>query len=79
MSKKHQQYLMEDDVGVEGYVLVEGPLLHLSDEVPADSEEQEAVAEGEGGGGAPGHGDTDPHHMSQVPERVSVQWCQLYD
>ena len=58
---------MEDDVGVEGYVLVEGPLLHLSDEVPGDGEQQQAVAEGEGGGRAPGHRDPDTHHVPQVP------------
>ena len=37
--------LVEDDVGVQGDVLVEGPLLHLSDEVPADSQQEETVAE----------------------------------
>ena len=58
---------MEDDVGVEGYVLVEGPLLHLGDEVPGDGEQQQAVAEGEGGGRAPGHRYPDTHHVPQVP------------
>ena len=37
--------LVEDDVGVEGDVLVEGPLLHLGDQVPADCEQEQAVAE----------------------------------
>ena len=37
--------LVEDDVGVQGDVLVEGPLLHLGDEVPADSQQEETVAE----------------------------------
>ena len=37
--------LVEDDVGVEGDVLVEGPLLHLGDQVPADREQEQAVAE----------------------------------
>ena len=38
--------LVEDDVGVEGDVLVEGPLLHLGDQVPAHSQQEETVAEG---------------------------------
>ena len=96
--------LVEDDVGVEGDVLVESPFLHLCDQVsaigqrlksialidqsvrlaqqvrgqyllmvsPADCEEKEAVAEWEGGGWTPGHGDTDTHHMSQVPENIGL-------
>ena len=37
--------LVEDEVGVQGDILVEGPLLHLGDQVPADCEQQQTVAE----------------------------------
>ena len=56
--------LVEDDVGVEGDVLVEGPLLHLGDQVPADCQQQQAVAEGERCSGASGDSDTNTHHMT---------------
>ena len=58
--------LVEDDVGVEGDVLVEGPLLHLGDQVPAHSQQEETVAEGERGGCSSCDCYSNTHNVTQV-------------